>query len=358
MDKHLTIPFFIPHEGCPFTCVFCNQWEITGEEEVSHPEDMEERVLSYLKSAKAKHSQIEVAFFGGSFTGIPYHHQVQWLSAASALKKRGLIDGIRLSTRPDYISHSILKYLLEFGVTTIELGVQSLVDDVLLKACRGHSLRDILRATRIIRGYPLDLVYQLMLGLPGDSFERAILTAKRAIKIRPDYIRIYPTLVLKGTALAYWYEDGKYKPWSLAEAVEVGYHWFASFLAHEIPTIRMGLQAAENLSLERDLLDGPYHPAYGELVESRLLLEHIKNLFSQLNDKEVNGFTLYFNPRIYSKVTGQHKKNIDYLQKHYNLDYISLSPRDTMEKNDLALSTAGETVALTRKEFLEKYRIH
>jgi len=248
----IIIPFFIPHAGCPFTCVFCNQWEISGAGELARPEEIGPRVRSYLAAYKRESSRCEVAFYGGSFTGIARQLQDELLQAAYALNQEGLIQGIRLSTRPDYISHEIVQNLVAYGVTTVELGVQSLVDEILRQSCRGHTSQDIVEATQIIRQYPLELIYLLMLGLPGDSREHAIFTARSAVQLAPDGVRIYPTLVMQGTTLENWYRQGSYQPWSLEEAVDVGAKWLGLFSAHQINVIRQGLQASENLSTEAE----------------------------------------------------------------------------------------------------------
>lgn len=366
--KPLIIPFFIPHAGCPFTCVFCNQWKISGREEVIKPEEIDGIVAAYLQKARMWQGRnIEIAFFGGSFTALPQEMQTGFLRAAAEQKKKGRIAGIRVSTRPDYIDRQILERLLFYGVTTVELGVQSLVDEVLDKTCRGYNTKDIALALQLLREYPFQVGYQLMLGLPGDSFPFARLTAKRTVVARPDLVRIYPTVVLKGTELAKWYEEGKYTPWSLQNAVEMAAYWRGVFSLYEIPVIRMGLHAVENLTLAKDLVAGPYHPAFGELVESYLMLEQIKNGLLALRVGERDGegekegeekeLTVSFSPRDYSKVVGQKKKNICLLQEKYNLRAIKLNPKPQIAKDDLEIGDTLQTVRIKRQDFLERYRI-
>lgn len=356
MDKPLIIPFFIPHAGCPFTCVFCNQWEISGASTIAQPEDIRPRVMSYLAAHKKESVRSEVAFYGGSFTGIEQQLQDGLLQAAHALKQEGLIQGIRLSTRPDYINHEIIRNLVTYGVTAVELGVQSLVDEVLIKSCRGNSYLDVAEATQIIRQYPLELVFQLMIGLPGDTRARALLTAQRVIQLIPDGLRIYPTLVMKGTVLANWYQQGLYQPWSLEEAVELGAEWLGIFSAYGIKVIRLGLQAADNLSPEVDLVAGPYHPAYGELVQSRLMLEQLSCIIENLSDKS-GPLTIYCHPRDYSKVTGQKGINIKKLRQTYHFAEIEIKGDPNIALMDLRIETQYETRTLARQEFLKKYRI-
>lgn len=358
MKNPLIIPFFIPHAGCPFTCVYCNQWEISGRSDVLKPEEIDRCVEEYLKHTRLWPGRyVEIAFYGGSFTAISPEIQEAFLGAAAAQKKKGRIMGIRLSTRPDYINQEILERLLYYGVTTVELGVQSLVDEVLEKTYRGHTVEDVAQATRLIRKYPLQLGYQLMLGLPGDSFSSARLTGERTVKADPDFVRIYPTLVLKGTTLESWYQEGKYHPWSLEEAVEAASYWLGLFSFYDIPVIRMGLQAAENLSPERDLVVGPYHPAFGELVESRLMLEQIIFALKQLNVGRRETLTIAFHPRAQSKVIGQKKLNLSFLRETYAFECINLIAKDELGEYDLEINTALKTVMIKRQDFLKKYRI-
>jgi histone acetyltransferase (RNA polymerase elongator complex component) len=359
VGKTLIIPFFIPHGGCPFTCVFCNQWEISGQSEELKPEAFSRRVQSFLATAQVtEDTRIEAAFFGGSFTGLPVEVQLKWLKEGLNAIQKGEIAGLRLSTRPDYIDDGILRMLCAHGVTTIELGVQSLVNEVLLETRRGHTYEDILRATEIIRKYPVQLGYQLMLGLPGDKEEYIFLTARRAVEARPDFIRIYPTVVLKDTLLAQWYEQGVYHPLSLSEAVTYAAHWLATFSLYDIPVIRIGLQAAENLSLAGDLLAGPYHPAFGELVESYLMREQILYFLQKINFREQE-LILYINPRDYSKVVGQKRCNIGFFKQHLNIEEIKVVPDPAIPNEDIGilLSSSSHPLILARQEFLEKYRI-
>lgn len=357
MDRPLIIPFFIPHAGCPFTCVFCNQWGISGTVESARPEDVRPRVLKYIAARKGKPIRSEAAFFGGSFTGLDQEIQKGFLEAAFSLKQEGLIQGIRLSTRPDYISREIIHNLLAYGVTTIELGVQSLIDTVLEKSCRGHTYGDVVKAAQIIRDYPFELIFQLMLGLPGDTRELAATTAKRAVKLAPDGVRIYPALVIKGTVLENWFNAGSYKPWGLEEAVESGSLWLSMFTANDIRVIRLGLQAADNLSPDRDLVTGPYHPAYGELVYSRLMLKQARGGIDLLRDK--NGLLkVYCNPRDYSIVRGQNNVNIKDISQVYDFSQIKIIRDPDIKRQDLRIETEKETRFLARQEFLKKYRIN
>lgn len=354
MKKLLVIPFFIQHKGCPFTCAFCNQWKIAGEE-TNRPEEVIPRVEEYLRIAKTP-SRVEVAFYGGSFSGLSENQQESWLEAAARLKQSGVIQGVRISTRPDYITNEGLRRLWHYGVTTIELGVQSLDDEVLSQAKRGHTASDTLLATRRIRKFPFELVYQLMLGLPGDNEPAALATAKKTVAARPEAVRIYPAVVLKDTLLASWYEEGKYQPWTLEQAVEVGAQWLGMFSCHGIKVIRMGLQYTANLTREKDLLAGPYHPAYGELVESRLMLKQLLCLFAQVPEG-IKSVKLFFHPHSYSLVVGQRRTNAGHLALRWPDVSIEFQPDESLSRNDLRLQYGGKSIELTRQEFLGRYRI-
>ncbi|MDD2401145.1 MAG: radical SAM protein [Clostridia bacterium] len=358
MNSPLIIPFFIPHAGCPFTCVFCNQWEISGEKDEVKAEDIDKSVEEYLKRARIwPGRQIEIAYFGGTFTAIPVDKQIALLEAAAEQKKKGRIKGIRLSTRPDCINEEILERLLAYGVTTVELGAQSLVDEVLEKTHRGHSVEDIVKATRLLRKYPFQVGYQLMLGLPGDTNASARLTGERAVELAPDIIRIYPTLVLKGTTLARWYAQGKYAPWTLERAVEMAAYWLGLFSLHHIPVIRMGLNPTENISPERDLLAGPYHSAFGELVENSLMLKQIVSAFEKEDFKKDSKITILCNSRSCSKVIGQKRCNFEYIKEKYGFSKISIEFTNKLGKDDLVVCNTFESITVKREDFLEKYRI-
>jgi len=341
--------------GCPFSCAFCNQWKITGVQ-AARPEEVISKVDEVLSTLKGAPERIEVAFFGGSFTGLSTKQQVSWLEQAYALKEQGKITGIRLSTRPDYITVEILDRLISYGVTTIELGVQSLVDEILEKSSRGHTSAITYQATKLIRKYPFELIYQLMLGLPGDNQEKAYYTAKKTIQEKPDGVRIYPAVVLKDTALAEYYSKGLYKPWTLTEAVDMGARWLGLFSYYRITVIRLGLQSTDSLRTEEELLAGPYHPAYGELVESRLMLEQIKEVISRIRVKPQK-IRIVFNSRDHSKVIGHKKANVTILKSIFPETDIEFIPDATVNNNDLLVGSETQTISLSRQEFLEKYRI-
>ncbi|MCR5035274.1 MAG: radical SAM protein, partial [Clostridia bacterium] len=222
MKKHAIIPVFIPHRGCPNDCVFCNQKAITARQPDVSPQDVRDIIETYLPTLTGRGLEtIEVAFFGGSFTGLPLEEQSAFLSVASEYKRRGLIDKIHMSTRPDYIDPAILDNLRSYGADTIELGVQSFDDDVLVAAGRGHTADDVYAACSLIHEYGFELGIQLMIGLPGDSLEKCLYSARETVRMKPSIARLYPTVVLQDTALFDMARAGLYHPLTTEEAVAI-----------------------------------------------------------------------------------------------------------------------------------------
>jgi histone acetyltransferase (RNA polymerase elongator complex component) len=288
--KPLIVPIFVPHMGCPHQCVFCNQTSITGcdpddvlssivrriEEvhgEVAHRPPSHGSAADPLRVQPRKPLRRQIAFYGGSFTGIEKKVQIQLLSAAQPLIRKGLIDSIRVSTRPDYIDPQALALLKTYGVRTVELGVQSMAEEVLRRSRRGHTADHVLSAAELLHGGDFEVGIQIMVGLPGDDMGRNAYTVGRVIQLNPHFVRIYPTLVLKGTPLERLYRSGRYTPLSLEGAVDLCKKAFLRFHRAGIPVIRLGLQSSPELETTDCVLAGPYHPALGHLVESSLFYD-------------------------------------------------------------------------------------
>lgn len=316
--RHINIPVFIPHMGCTHACVFCNQKKISGALSVQSPMRAK-KILEESFSTVGENDDVEIAFFGGSFTGIPEHEMIAYLQLAQPYLNAGKASGIRLSTRPDTITPHILEILKNYKVTVIELGVQSLDPDVLHQSQRGHSIEDVISACSLIRESGISLGIQTMLGLPGDSYKKALKTAVDVIKLKPDMVRIYPTLVIKGTLLEEYYLTGQYIPLSLEEAVE----WCADILPlykdADITILRIGLQDSD--TLEDSILAGPYHPAFGELVESRILYKKITHLLDMHLDNHKR-IIIRTRPQLVSKLVGQKRANIEAIKEKYSLHEI------------------------------------
>ncbi len=262
-------------------------------------------IREYLKTLPKTDRYVEAAFFGGSFTAVDTALQEELLSAAYEFVKSGEIDGIRLSTRPDFIDDEILKRLVSYGTTSIELGVQSMIESVLEASGRGHTAEAVKKAVRVIKKYPVRLGLQMMTGLPGDTAEGAIKTAEELVALKPDFVRIYPTLVIRDTRLFTMYKNGSYKPQSLEEAVSLAALLVEKFKKNNITVIRTGLAVTEEISPGGSLEAGPFHSAFGELTQGEILynkmLEEIKSARTA---------TFLVNPKDISKAVGNKKKNI------------------------------------------------
>lgn len=314
--KTYNIPIFVPHRGCPFDCVFCNQKRITGTVKSVTAADVRQIIDKHLETIGKDSACIEAAFFGGSFTGIPINEQTELLSAAQEYILDGRIDGIRLSTRPDYIDREILNNLKKYGVTTIELGVQSMDDEVLAAAGRGHSAKQVKEAVKLIREYDFTLGLQMMTGLPSDTAEKSIYTAEEIIKLKPDIVRIYPTLTIEDTCLAELYREGKYTPQSVFEAVELCKTLLQLFERNNIRVIRLGLQSTDEICENGSVIAGPVHSAFGELVEGSIYCDLILKAIGDARDCCVTAFV---NPKEISKAVGNKKANAIRLKNERNI---------------------------------------
>lgn len=313
--EYYIIPIFVPHEGCPHNCVFCNQDRITGANDDVTAQTVRSTIYDYLETIQNKNATIEVSFFGGTFTGIREEKQRELLGVAKEFKENELIDKIRLSTRPDYINDYILTYLKEYGVDIIELGVQSLDEEVLRKSGRGHNVEDVIKASKLIKEYKFVLGHQIMPGLPGDTFEKDINTTKASIKMSPDICRIYPSLVIKDTPMEKMYTCNTYVPYSLDEAVSISKIMYDMYRKNKINVIRIGLQPTESINEGKDIVAGPFHPSFRELVEGSLLTDIIlENMHEEyycaihINPKDLS--KLYANRKLYFNKLKENNKNI------------------------------------------------
>ena len=303
------IPIFVPHWGCPHNCVFCNQNRITGEKKPATAEDVKKAI------AGATAEDAQVAFYGGSFTAIPTEQQEELLQAASG-------HSIRLSTRPDCIDESVLNRLKKYGVDTIELGAQSLDNEVLRLAGRGHTAEDVENASKQIKDAGFKLILQMMTGLPKDTEEKDIETAKKIIALKPDGVRIYPTVIVKGTVLFELWKLGRYKEHTVEDAVQVCSKLLPLFDEAKIPVIRLGLNPTDDLS-GGDAAAGAYHSALGELVKSRIKRNEIE-------EKVRAGIKEFQIPAaLISQYTGQHRCNIEYFKEKYGVD-VKFVPHDPL----------------------------
>ena len=313
----MIIPLFITHAGCPHQCVFCNQKNITGTSKPPDASSLHPSISRFLKTRR-DHDAVQVAFYGGSFTALPMASQKKYLEAVRPFITSGRVESIRLSTRPDAITPDILALVMQYHVRTIELGVQSMDDDVLSRSGRGHTSADTRKAFSLLREQGFTIGLQLMPGLPGDTPEKFQETVIQVISLRPDFVRIYPALVIQGTPLADLYRTGRYTPLSLDDAVLLCHTAVARFEQAGIEVIRVGLQPTAELERPGTIIAGPWHPAFRQLVESSRFLEKMCSLLSA-GDKACT-VTVVVNPADLSTVIGQKRRNIDTIKDRYGID--------------------------------------
>ncbi len=329
--RHINIPVFIPHLGCPNDCVFCNQRTISG-----HCDYQKENVRSEIERALETveaDSSVQIAFFGGSFTGIDRNEMIYLLSVAKEYIDKGAVGSIRLSTRPDYIDKEILGILKDYGVKSIELGIQSMSDKVLASSKRGHTAKDSRLAMELISENGFELVGQMMIGLPESSEDDEIYTAEEICKSGAAGARIYPTVVFSDTELCKMAKEGLYTPLTLDEAVKRSKSAKSVFVKNGVEVIRVGLQSSENLTGSDNVYAGDYHSAIGEMVDSLLYYDIIKKRIEEekLADKlRGRDLIIYSAPGEVSKVSGHQRENKRRLQDEYYVKNIKV-----IEKNDI-----------------------
>ena len=314
------IPVFIPHAGCPHDCVFCNQKKIAGTlvppkgNEIS---DIIEKALQYSGESP------EVAFYGGSFTAIERSLMLEYLSAAKHFIDEGRLSSIRLSTRPDCIDEEKLCILKEYGVKTIELGTQSMCEDVLKISGRGHTAEDTENAVKLIKKHGFSLILQMMTHLPGSNDEKDIYTARKIASLSPDGVRVYPTVVVRDTALETLWREGKYKPATPEEAARLGGEILEIFEENNIPVIRFGLNPTDDLS-DGEALCGAYHPALGEMAMSERFLR-LGRAEIECGGYRGGKIHIFVSPKRVSVMTGQKKCNKIRIMREYGFDDVRIS---------------------------------
>jgi len=320
MKKNYKIAIFVPHKGCPHDCVFCNQRRITGQLEEMTAQKAEmiiEENLRHIEASKAPDAYVEIAFFGGSFTAIDSQKQTELLSLAAGYVEAGRVNAIRCSTRPDAIDEEVIGRALHYHMTAIELGVQS-ADDAVLRRCeRGHSFEDVERAAELIRSAGISLGLQMMTGLPGDTPEGSIETAKKIAALKPDCVRIYPTLVMDGTRLADMYRNGEYRAQPLEEAVQTVSRIIRIFEENNIEILRIGLQTTDNVN--EHTVVGPYHPAFAELCYGRIQRDRIEEQICAVGLKN-SILEIPAPANMVSKILGHKKENAKYFMEKYNIE--------------------------------------
>ena len=338
MKTHAIIPIFIPHAGCPHDCIFCNQRAITARSAAPAPEETEAVIRRNLRTIRENPNiqTVEIAYYGGSFTGIPLDEQNRYLAIAQDFKMRGEVDRIRLSTRPDYIDEGILKNLRAHSVDLVELGVQSFDPEVLRKSARGYAPDAVRKSAALIRKNGLELGIQLMTGLPGDSYEKCIRSAEETVKLRPSVARIYPTVVVEDTVLCDMYREGRYAPPALEETVRTVKDMVRILTGAGVQVIRIGLKSTDIIKTEGGAAAAGFHPAIRQLVQAELakdcLEEQLKALLdsdpaydpSSVNDESQKSencrrVTFYSHPASFSDMIGHRRSNKKHFEEKYPL---------------------------------------
>ncbi len=352
MKKQYIIPIFVPHLGCPQNCTFCNQKTISGQQKQVTKDDVKNIIDNYLNYFGDK-KDIQVAFFGGRFTAIEEEKQKELLEAAYKYIENGKIESIRISTRPDAINKKILKNLKKYKVKVIELGVQSSNDYILNKCKRGHNFDDVKKASKLIRRHRFVLGHQMMVGLPESTRLDELNTARDLAKLKPKIMRIYPVLVIKGTKLEEEYENGEYVPLEVVQAVEICKDLCMFFEKKHIEVIRVGLQNTDTISSpnnkQSEVVAGPYHEAFGQLVEDAIWYQRVLEKIKEINDK-IKEVAIHVNPENVNNVVGHKRENLKRLKETYNVDATVVQDAD-VSKDKVFIETLK-----TYSEYIEQMR--
>ena len=339
--KDFIIPVFVPHAGCFNQCIFCNQNTVTGEKTgVPSQEELHNIIGTFLNYKGGKRNRVQIGFYGGNFLGLETGIIKKLLSVATAYVKNGLAESIRFSTRPDTIDDYKLDIVEKFPVSAIELGVQSMDDAVLAAAKRGHTSSDTINAVSLIKKRNFKTGLQMMIGLPGDDESRSLCTAHRISELSPDFVRIYPTVVLAGSPLAVLYKKGKYVPLSLEEGVTITKGAFLVFKENNIKVIRMGLQATEDLREGTSVLAGPYHPAFGHLVYSEIFLDNMIDILqseSVLSDE----ISIRVHPKSVSELRGLKNGNIRKIKSLFDIKSVRVVPDPSLPSDGFVINSNG-----------------
>jgi histone acetyltransferase (RNA polymerase elongator complex component) len=335
------IPIFLPHAGCPHRCVFCNQVSITGAEQATAEADhIRSRIIAFLNYKTPHRKPVQISFFGGNFLGLKINEIQYLLGLAAEFVQRGDVDSIRFSTRPDTIDSEHLEVIADYPVATVELGVQSMIDSVLALARRGHTAADTVRAVECLKARHYSIGLQMMVGLPGDDEDLSLATAREIAALQPDFVRIYPTVVVKNSRLAGWYSDGTYTPLSLDVAVTQVKNLYLYFKKNSIRIIRMGLQASADLADGSTVLAGPYHPAFGHLVYSEIFLDAACEALKAADPPGPN-LSIFVNPRRISTMRGLKNSNVDRLKNRFGFDHIDIVPDIGIDEDSIRIDNGS-----------------
>ena len=328
--RPLIVPIFIPNKGCPSRCIFCEQGKITSLQSQSvngrYVREVIDKAISSKKFDTARNP--EVAFYGGTFSNLPLRLMIELLGAVAPYIKKGFFHSIRVSTRPDALGADRLDLMKDYGVLTVELGVQSMDNDVLKLSKRGHTAADTVNAVHLLRKYGFRVGAQLMPGLPGDSVDTFRATITKVISLHPDMARLYPLLVIKGTGLAKWYQEGKYQPLELEKAVQICIESCIRLEAEGIPVIRIGLMSSPSLLEDGRIMAGPWHPAFGFLVRSGI---HQKNIQNDLPAPgKASEIRIFAPQREIALIRGYKNRGLKLIEKQTQAKVISVHSDDSI----------------------------
>ena len=340
--KPFIIPLFIPHLGCPHRCIFCDQKTVAGDPVVRPTsEQVLARIHQYLAYKGQKRGATEVAFYGGNFLGLPNGYRRSLLRAVVPFVNRGAVQGIRFSTRPDSITATTLTTVTDHAVRAVEIGAQSMDDRVLTRCRRGHTAGDTQSAVTVLRTFGIPVGIQMMLGLPGDTTSSMKETGRRVVALKPDFVRIYPTVVVRGTALERWYGEGRYIPLGLEEAIDMTKWLYRLFEKSQIAVIRMGLHATETLTTSQTVVAGPFHPAFGHLVHSAILLDRAVDAL-KAQGKKNRSVRLHVHPRYTSRLIGDRRQNLDCLCRTFSLYDLRVLPDATVPPGEVIVGSFSQ----------------
>lgn len=338
----MIIPIFIMNSGCPHRCIFCNESLTAGRRPARITNDaFNDTIRSHLERPSRKKGTTQIAFYGGTFTGMEHSEQERLLKLAAPFLNAGKVDSIRISTRPDEIDVDNLDFLRLSGAATVEIGAQSFDDEVLLQSRRGHTATDNIRAIQLLKERGFATGIHLMAGLPGDTPERFAATVAKTIALRPDTVRIHPTIVLKNTALAKDFREGKYRPLSIQEAIEISKEALRKFAIAGIPVIRLGLQTTGELEEPGAIIAGPFHQAFRALVEAAIFLEMAEGLLD-VTDERKKEIRFIVSPSDLSNIQGLRRENMATLKSRHGFKNIRLTVDPSLAKGTLVISEEGK----------------
>jgi histone acetyltransferase (RNA polymerase elongator complex component) len=346
------IPIFVIYKGCPNRCVYCNERITAGNHPDRITEDLFRKIVDKHLKSFSKPVYIQIAFYGGNFTGIDRHYQTELLEYAESYIRKGLVNSIRISTRPDYIDDDRAELLKRYHVKTVEIGAQSMVDKVLNLSNRGHSSDDVRRAIEILKAVGFETGIHLMVGLPGDTEEKFRYTVEETIKLNPQMVRIHPTIVFQDTALAKSYQKEEYKPISMADAIKLCKYALGEFETANIPVIRVGLQMTGEMEREGSIIAGPYHPAFRSLVEAAIFFDMASKLLKSANPGG-ESIKFFVNPKDISDLHGMRNQNIKSIKERFGITKVLIREDSKQERGTLALAVNEKISKLSKLQMSE-----